>query len=126
MPTERREKLVDVEGKSNPHTKGEVLIKKKGGWEKNSSQRTEFCGKNRTQREQLRKRFVQSKMMLNLDTDKIWYGRSWKTEEVIMVKAISRIIEEKGCWTTSVRCENLQRMVEHKWITKGKALILIL
>ena len=26
---ERREKLVDIERKSNPHTKGEVLIKKK-------------------------------------------------------------------------------------------------
>ena len=25
---ERREKLVDIERKSNPHTKGEVLIKK--------------------------------------------------------------------------------------------------
>ena len=28
MPMERREKLVDIERKSNPHTKGEVLIKK--------------------------------------------------------------------------------------------------
>ena len=33
---ERREKLVDIERKSNPHTKGEVLIKK--GREENWTQ----------------------------------------------------------------------------------------
>ena len=47
MPMERREKLVDIERKSNPHTKGEVLIKKRERRKlnTNSSQRTELWKK---------------------------------------------------------------------------------
>ena len=42
---ERREKLVDIERKSNPHTKGEVLIKKKEDNGKMTTKSTKNGGK---------------------------------------------------------------------------------